>query len=258
MAQPLRRTAEAGVYPLGKRGITLVEIMFSMSVFALVLATALAVFGLSMRNYQQDMARNVANGEVQTGAQYIERDLRNSYAVLASYGSYTTGAHSIVVSAPSYNSSGVIDSTFDTIAYKVDSSNALVRTTAASAPSLRKSETSRLLARGVTSLNLTYKVHDFFTGNGTTSTFTLNAPWSSTPTCRLNGTVTAVSYNAANHTASFTSPPASGAQIEFAYLIDPTVSSNLPFVSEVSVQIQATSTDNVASSQVVSSARLRK
>ena|GEM_PF-2224442 len=257
MAQPLRKTGEVGVFRLGNRGITLVEIVISASIFVLVLATALGVYNVSLRHYQKDMARNVANGQAQTGAQYIERDIRNSYAVLASYGSYTTGAHSIVLSAPSYNSGGVIDSAFDTIVYSVNSSNVLVRTTAANALSLRANGTNRTLARGVTSLNLTYKVHDFFIGDGSKSSFTLNAPWSSTPTCRLNGATTAASYNATNHTASFTSAPASGDKIEFAYTIDPAVSSSLAFVSEVSVPIQTTSTDSVASCQVVSSARLR-
>jgi len=257
VAQPPRRTDKAGVFRLGNRGITLVEIIISVGIFALVLATALGVYSLSFWNYQQDMARNVANGQVQTGAQYIERDIRNGAAVLASFGSIATGTHSIVLSAPSYNSSGVIDSTFDTIVYRVNSSNVLVRTTAANALSLRANETNRPLARGVTSLNLTYKVHDFFIGDGSKSSFTLNAPWSSTPTCRLNGATTAFSYNTTTHTASFTSPPASGAQIEFAYMIDPAGSSNLALVSEVDVQIRTTSKDNVASCQVVSSARLR-
>lgn len=241
-----------------KAGITLLEMVFTTAGFTMVLVTMLSVYSLGLKRYQADAGQNQAIGTGMRAAVYIKQDLRNGISIEPGRGSYITDSNTVVIKAPSYNSSGIIDSSFDYIIYDV-SNDTLKRTIQAASGSARANETNRPLVKGVSGLELTYTVHDFITTTGSAA-FTLSAVWTSVPSCRFNGsTITSgLSYTSSNHTAYFSVPPASGAVLEFIYPVSPSNTAALSAVSEVSVSIDSEAMGSLCGNEEIGAgARLR-
>ena len=243
----------------GSAGTTLLEMLFAMTMFAIVFAAILLLFVTCANSYNNDSGRDQVNGSALMASQYMESDLRNASEVEAAYGGVSTGSSAIVLKVPSYNASGVIGGEYDQIIYKITGQSGLTRTTVPSAGSLRTSETDRVIDPNVDSLDFVYTVHDFFVGDGTTTTFTLAAAWSSAPACRVGGVpTTGVTYDSASDSASLPTAPAAGTQVEFVYTIDPANTAALPAVSQVDCNISAQSSPALSGSeQVRATARLR-
>ncbi len=224
-------------------GTTLIEVLMALVIMTLLLAMVGDVQLLSTRIYKQDSGWQESNRASNAAALYIRRDLRNAHQIVASYGSYSTSSSTVVISVPSSTTGGVVAGSYDTIIYRRDDLNRLLRSVYPSNVSSRAAELNRVIAKSVTSLSFTYNAHDFKIGDGTTKVFTLTGSWYSTPTCRVNGAfTTGLSYNANTKSATFGFAPSLGNAVEFIYVVDPSVSASLPSVTEVSFALQANST----------------
>lgn len=240
-------------------GTTLLELMFAVAGSAIVVGTALAVYTIGLKSYQNDSGRNQANNTALQAAEYISRDLRNASQIENTYGGYTTGSSTIIITAPAYNSGGTITGSYDYIIYRISSGN-LVRTVLPASGSSRTAEANRIIVRKVSSLQFVYKAHDTFEGDGNRNSFQLTTYWSGTPVCRFNGDVILSGYSlsSSSHTATFSAIPAAGSVIEFVYTVQPGMSQAISAVAEVQFTVDA-GTDSCldGSAQTVAVARLR-
>lgn len=242
-----------------RRGTTLLELMFAVAGSTLVLGTALAVYTVGVKSYRSDAGRNQANNAALQAAEYISRDLRNASQIEHSYGGYTTNNSTVIITTPAYNSGGTIIGSFDRIIYRI-SGDDLVRNVIPATGSSRTAETNRVIVRQVSSLQIVYKAHDMFEGDGNSNSFQLAASWTGTPICRFNGDLLQSGYylSSGNRSATFSPAPAAGSAIEFIYNVQPGSTGAMSAVAEVEFVINAgTDCSLDGSAQTVATARLR-
>lgn len=221
------------------RGTTLIETVSALSVMSLAVLAVLSLYDVSLGKAAKYVSRNKTIEAVAVPMARMDRDMRAAASVVSSHGSFTTDGDTIVLRAPSFNTQGVIEGSYDYIVYNFLNSNSVARSIYPAGGSHRQAESARVIGRNISALSYTYTVHDFFTGDGTTRTFQLSGNWLATPVCRWNGgTVTSgVSYSAQNRTATLSAAPTQGTQIEFVYDIAPNDTTGLGSVSEVKVSV---------------------
>lgn len=221
-----------------RSGITLVELMFAGGAFVIVLGTVLSLCLTSLRSYDRNSGINQTSGAGRLAAEHIKRDLRNADSIVHSHSGHTTDAGAIVLRAPSYDADGVIAGSHDYIVYRTGG-NTLLRDTYPAAGSSRPAESGRALVRNVDTLQFSYLAHDFFDGDGSATSFVLNAEWLDTPVCRIDGALLTdgVTYSLTNRTAYIAGAPPGGSVVEFAYTVDPATTGALAAVSEVGMDV---------------------
>lgn len=235
------------------RGAQLIETMIAVTLIGIALAVvaqvAISVSRLTnvvtLDSTMEDQSRHQLDQMIQ--------DIKSTGLVRASYSSggtaYTTdGSTTIVLQAPSYDSSGNILATSDTIIYYLAGAAApysLHRVVYASTGSTRSSEADKIIVTNIQSMTLTYLVSQTFTGDGSTTTFSLNgAPAGASPTEQVTVSGAAVSLGTKPTQVQFVSPssltfgtaPASAAPINALYSVDPSV--NASQVTEVYVDLK--------------------
>lgn len=217
------------------RGATLIELMIVVAGILFIFAAILGANRMSLMTYYRDSGINESSRNAFSTLRYIEKDIQNASAVSTSYGSYYTSSNTLVLKVPSYDASGIIDSTYDYIVYSVNDDGGLVRSVYPETVSLREEET-RTVAEGMNSFSLAYVVHDFFVTTGTENTFELSTAWHAAPVCRVDGVeiISGLGFSASDNTAIFDSAPAGGSVIEFVYQIYPGYG-DLECVSEIEI-----------------------
>lgn len=229
-----------------RRGFTLIEMMFVIAFFCLVVG----FMGNAM--VQATRVQNI------TGAQYdMQRqgrhdvdvmidDIHDSQLVLSSY-TYNSVVYSsstngtLVLQAPSYDASGNALGSNDFIIYHLSGTSApytLKRIVVPAAGSARVAVNDVAVASNVLSLTFTYKADQGIVGDGVTKVFTLTAFPSGVPAVVYNGSslVAGAAYSfTAPQTVTFTSAPAGPDAVDIISPVDPAVSPSQ--VTTVSVDL---------------------
>jgi len=242
-------------------GFTVIEAVVAAFIASMALFLAVTVYTASFRSYRTQHLKSAAIRSSELAMEYLTRDIRAASQVVSSYGGVATLPSAVVLKAPSYNAHGVIDGSFDYIAYEIDRlERRLIRSVWASAGS-RTNETERILARNVDNIALTYHCLDVFDGNGAAQTFSISHPWSGAPSVRINGVLLTSGYSLSTgaQTITFAGAPVSGSVIEVIYPVSPADASALADAHMITVRLtcRADEADEDQCSVLDSTIRLR-
>jgi len=232
-------------------GLTLIEVMVTTFVLALVLTTLLAMTSVTLRTTDRRQVEGTLHHRARLAMDEVLLQLRASDLVLPSRSiaslTYSTNGSNIVFSSPGYapsNTSVFLANVTDYVAFTYDTSDKTLRQTiGVGSGSVRPNRTSFRLADKVSSLTFTYHVREQFKASGST-TFTLSATPLAAPTAFVNGAAAFSSYDAAAKTVTVASA-SSGADVQILYTISPTANAGaaLAFVSQVDVTMVLSNTD---------------
>lgn len=233
------------------RGLQLVETLIAVTLMAMVLVIVAQVAITVSRLTNVVTTASTMEDQGRHQLDQMMQDIKSSSAVLTSYAvggtTYRTdGTTTLVLQTPSYDSSGNILATNDTIIYHRSGTAApysLHRIVCASAGSARSSEADKVVVSNVKSITFSYFVSENFTGDGSTATFSLTAfPSGSGATEFVTESGSSVSLGAGVNQVQFVAPksltfgtaPASTAPIYVLYSTSP---------STYASQIQGVSVD---------------
>lgn len=174
---------------------------------------------------------------------------------------YTSSGNTAVFAAPGYSTSQtslVLDGVTDYIAIGFNSNaNTVYESVAAGNGSQRPNQSAHVIARNVTSFEVSYFVREWqsytFSSSGSTVNYTLSATPVATPTCYVNGVASSVTW-ASGKTVQIQKPTAS-AVVQFSYQVSPTGGSgaDIGYVSFVRLRmtVQNTSATSTTKSQTM-------
>lgn len=111
-----------------RSGFTLVELLISMGVFAIVMAAAIAAFRVGLTFDGRTSGRTLALTSASAAMDRISDDVLPASGVVAVYGSVVSGSESLVVSIPDFTANGDLATADDTVIYQASGSDLLVST----------------------------------------------------------------------------------------------------------------------------------
>jgi prepilin-type N-terminal cleavage/methylation domain-containing protein len=145
-----------------KKGITLIELLIVMVLMGIVMPVISSIFITGLKTFNQEFTQTELQSNAQTILDEILNDAKNAQAVEETYGTYTTGANTIILRVPTINSAQVIqyeDSSmlFDRIVYYYEV-NKIHKVVFADSRSIRfgQNNTNKVLASNILALNFTY------------------------------------------------------------------------------------------------------
>lgn len=146
-----------------QRGFTLPEVVIVIFLFAILLLALMNIFEWQQKVYNFEQADILATGSARVAMNNMTMMIAQGINVVETRNvggvDYTTGASTVIVKIPSYDSSGnILANTYDYVIYHL-SSGKLNQIIDASATSKRKSAT-KLLSDKVDSFSLSYNNTD--------------------------------------------------------------------------------------------------
>jgi prepilin-type N-terminal cleavage/methylation domain-containing protein len=255
-----------------RAGFTLIEMLIGVSLIVMITTAVLNLGVVAARTASRSRVRTTNSAHARATLDEVLRQTRAASQVLTSASvagaTVATGDTNLVLQTPSYDagSAGVLlASKTDTVAFRFDAqAKTITQSTAPAVGSQCPVRSALVVARNVSAVAYTYYAQDEFTGDGTTSAFVLSAKVKTglVPTAYVNGVPTACTYTTATRAAALVSPPASGANVQFLYVLDPATDGGVwtSHTDRVDVTLTLTDTDGrntVVSTTLSGSARLR-
>lgn len=151
------------------QGFTLVEALISLTLFSIVSFALLTLFLSSSRQYQEESKRTALTTSVTTLNDQLTADVQAAFTIEPTYGTYTSGADTVILAVPGIDGSGNLLSsggsfTPDRIIYAL-SGNQILRVVIP-APGSSRPDGSKVAASKVSSFALTYNQSAPATSNG--------------------------------------------------------------------------------------------
>jgi len=149
-----------------KRGITLIELLITISLIGLILIVTTSVYLTGFRTYKEQLTSSIVQSNAQTILDALVLDAKNGLLIEATYGSFTTGPDCIIIQVPSIDASKNIlysgsDELFDRVIYYYQN-NQIHKITYADPSSVRHSKDGidTTLDKNVLSLSFVYDPPD--------------------------------------------------------------------------------------------------
>jgi hypothetical protein len=253
----------------GQAGISLIEALVTAFIGTLVLTgTVTCMVGVAS-SADRAQTYGVLQARSQKASDELLYELRGASQVLASRTingvTYTTGASSVVFSAPGLSiSSGTPDiltsvTDYFAFAYSPDT-KILYQSISPGTGSVRPTRTAMALAKKVNSVAFTYQVREQFTAS-TAGTFSkvLTYTATGTPMAYVDGQNRTCTYTSGTNTASVSSVTL-GQDVEFVYPVSPTNTAALAKVSRIDATITTSDVSGANKTRTVTlsgTARLR-
>jgi type II secretory pathway pseudopilin PulG len=140
-------------------GITLVEVLVTVSIVSFMILAMLSLYVAGQRYFMNGSARSDVLRDNRHVLNYISRDVKEAIQVVPSWDAYATSTDCIILQVPSLDSNGLIidiDSQFDYIVYRLNSEypNRLERVIDANDGVSSREDSSRTIATRVNSFQL--------------------------------------------------------------------------------------------------------
>ncbi len=140
-------------------GITLVEVLITVSIVSFMILAMLSLYVAGQRYYMNGSARSDVLRDNRHVLNYISRDIKEAIQVVPSWDVYATSTECIILQVPSLDSNGIIidiSSQFDYIVYRLNSEypNRLERIIDANDGVSSRADSSRTIATRVNSFQL--------------------------------------------------------------------------------------------------------
>lgn len=252
-----------------QRGSTLIEMMMTVFVIALVTSAILGLTSTANRTADRRVREESMGGFARASLDEMLKELRAADQIFVSRTiagtNYATTASNLVLEAPGFDpasTQGILPGIYDVVAFTFDATaRTLSETTFVDTGSRRPARSNFVIARNVQSVAYTYRVREQFVSKGVAS-FVMSTPTASTPVAYVDGRLAAGSYVASTRTFTLSSTPASGKDVQFLYAINPTANSGagLAFVNSVDVTLVLSEMDGRRITRTVTmsgNARLR-
>lgn len=141
------------------KGITLVEVLITVSIVSFMILAMLSLYVAGQRYYMNGNARSDVLRDNRHVLNYVSRDIKEAIQVVPSWDVYATSTECIILQVPSLDSNGIIidiDSQFDYIVYCLNSEypNRLERIIDANDGISSRVDSSRSIATRVNSFQL--------------------------------------------------------------------------------------------------------
>lgn len=141
------------------KGITLVEVLITVSIVSFMILAMLSLYVAGQRYYMNGNARSDVLRDNRHVLNYVSRDIKEAIQVVPSWDVYATSTECIILQVPSLDSNGIIidiDSQFDYIVYRLNSEypNRLERIIDANDGISSRVDSSRSIATRVNSFQL--------------------------------------------------------------------------------------------------------
>jgi prepilin-type N-terminal cleavage/methylation domain-containing protein len=145
-----------------KRGMTLIELLISMTVTSILMLSFSAIWANSIKSSKEQLAQTQIQSETQIIIDKIESDIRKARTTESSYSGYTLGAETLIIQIPAIDSAQNIlysgqTQLLDRVVY-YKSGNTVKRKVIANASSIRAAEnnTEKTLTTNLVALNFSY------------------------------------------------------------------------------------------------------
>lgn len=105
-----------------KRGLTLIELLVTMSLIGIILIVITSVYVTGFRTFKEELASSTVQSNAQTILDAVILDAKNGMLIEPIYGAYTTGPNTIIIRVPATNESKEIlyngsDMVYDRVIY---------------------------------------------------------------------------------------------------------------------------------------------
>ena len=155
----LRSGQECKVQSLGSKGLTLIEVLISMSIAVIVGVLLVVIIVNSAGLYSQESSKLSEGLNINDALSQVRGSIKDASAIVASYNSgsttYTSSATQLVLKMPSIDSSNnIIANTFDYFVFFLDQ-NKLRFKTFTDSTSFRKNQ-DQIFSTSVNSLTFQY------------------------------------------------------------------------------------------------------
>jgi len=223
---------------------TVISIIVATTVLGTVISLALAVGRSNTRALVEAPMLNAGG----TSVDELNTDLRGTTLVVSSFtasgSTYVSGTSSCALQAQAYNlalGNPIVTGVYDYIGLTYDSTaKQLLETISPGSGSTRITRTNFVMASNVSAATFTYYARDQFSASSASSTFTLSATPTVTPSVYVAGSKT-TNFTYVSGTKQITvSGMTSGNDVEVVYSVSPTASSGADLAAATSVVIQFT------------------
>jgi prepilin-type N-terminal cleavage/methylation domain-containing protein len=142
------------------RGFTLIEALISLTLFSVISFALVTLYLGSSRSYQEESKRTALTTTLTTFNDQLAADAQSAFTIEPTYGSYTSGAGTVILGVPGVNASGALLSSGggfvqDRIIYTLVGSEVL-KSVVPGPGSARPSSTNKVVASHVSSFVITY------------------------------------------------------------------------------------------------------
>jgi len=149
-----------------KRGLTLIELLITMGLIGIILTVISSIYLVGIRTFREELASSTVQSDAQTILDAIITDTKNGMLIEptldTAYGTFTTGANTIIIRLPAVDSSKNIlyngtDMLYDHIIYYYNN-NEIHKVTYAESGSIRykNNGSNVVLDRNALSLSFEY------------------------------------------------------------------------------------------------------
>lgn len=87
-----------------KRGVTLIELLITMSLVAFIAAVITSVYLTGFKTFKEELASSTVQSNAQTILDALTTDIKNGLQIEPSYSTYTTDDDSIIIRIPAIDS----------------------------------------------------------------------------------------------------------------------------------------------------------